>query len=36
MQLVESLIQEEEDYFGALSILHPEIYEYVLTYLKKA
>jgi hypothetical protein len=36
MHLVDSLIQDEQDYFGALSILHPEIYEYVLTYLKKA
>lgn len=34
--LADKMISEEEDYLGALQAVHPQIYEYVMTNLKKA
>jgi hypothetical protein len=35
MQQVESLIGSDEDFFGALQLLHPAIYDHTLAYLRK-
>jgi hypothetical protein len=33
--MVEQYIEVEEDYFSALQILHPAIYQYTIGYLRK-
>lgn len=35
MDLVDSLIEVEGDHFGALQVLHPNLYEHVISYVKR-
>jgi hypothetical protein len=33
--MVDMIIAEEQDYLGALEILHPTLYEHILSNIKK-